>query len=508
MKQHIGTIGKTIIEIMGIVLLVGMACSYVYHIVGATSVDIENLAVLAIGIVFLGVAYGIAHLLQKHKIGMLVWVVLVVTLPRLMILYLSGELYPISDAKIYYDIMRIITENGITTIQDMGISEYIMMFPFVVFYPFVLSSFLEIVGISITHMQVGNLLMNIATGLLLYGMVKKRTQEKSYLPVIAVLVYACNPTQFLYTPLLYTEHLFMLFAVALLYVYSCYENLEMVSAKQMLVYGFGIGLLAWGVYQSRVAGLVIFIAIILYELLRVWIQKKSMKPTVVICSIAIAVILICSKLYSLLVVQPLLLPEHQKQPGFTAYSFYMGMNAEYHGTWNEPDSSQALGMVRDQGIEQANQTYWNKVTEERYGIDLWDYIVLQAKKFVAYHDPAHNAIGYLKAYTEGIPVQHFVLVAYLVETVIVLVACGKVIQKRQFTSKSGLLLLILIGDTLLNMLVETAPRYSYVHAIVLLVLALEQWNEDYIKLPEAGNVRKTEKERIVKNESKCHSTCI
>lgn len=494
MKQHIAKIGKSSIEILGIILLIAMACSYVYHTASFAHVDVENLVVLVVEILFLGIAYGIAHMLQKQKIGMLIWVAFVVALPRLMILYISGEWYPVSDAKIYYDLMQILTENGITTIEDVGISEYIMMFPFIVFYPVMMSCFLDVVGISIHYIQLGNLLMNIATGFLIYGLIKQRTEHMSCLPIIAVLLYACNPTQFLYTPLLYTEHLFMLFAVALLYVYSRYETNEIISRKQMLLYGIAIGVLTWGVCQARVAGLVIVIAMIIYEVLCVWIRKQSIKTTLVVWSIAILIVVLGSKLYSTWVVQPLLLPEHQHQTGFTAYSFYIGMNIPYNGSWNEVDSSQALETVREKGVEQANQIYWNKIITERYGIDLWEYIVLQAKKFVEYHDPAHNTIGYLQAYTNQISIQHATLATYLVETVIVIVLCGKVIQKRQFASKSGLLLLILIGDTLLNMLVETAPRYSYIHAMVLLVLALEQWNEEYLKLPMAETQEK-QKER-------------
>lgn len=485
MRLKIGNIGKKIIEVLGILVLVGILLSYVSNTIEFTNVDVENLLIVAIVIFFMLSAYGISKVIQNEKIRMLIWVVLVVAIPRLVTLYFCGELYPISDAKTCLDITSLLIENGVTTIQNVELSEYIAMFPVIVFYPFVLSKFIGIIGISIANMQLVNLLFNIITGLLLYGIIKERTEDKQKFATIAVLLWACNPSQFLYTPMLYTENLFVLFVVALLYVYSKYEKKETLSKKQVIGYGMAIGLLLFGAYQSKVAGLIIGIAIIIYEIICLLMQKKSWKNSLQVFAIAILVLVVGNKIYQTCVIQKLLLPEHQNQGTFSAYTFYIGANPDYAGRWNQQDASQALSVVHEKGLVETNREYWEKIWNERYDIDLWEYMQLQLKKFTLYHNPSHSVIENLKIYEEKPELQSFALATYLFETVMIIILCIKLIKKQQFTSRSGLLLLILIGNTMFNMLVESSGRDSYINAIILLLLLLEQWNEDHLKLPKA-----------------------
>jgi len=482
--RHIGNIGKKIIEVLGIIVLIGIASSYLYHSIQTANANVENLVVVVCLLFFMLGTYGIANRIQEKKVGVVIWIICTIALPRLLILYASGELNPISDSKIYYEIANLLTENGITTIQDFGISEYISMFPYIVFYPFVMHLFLGVAGVSIANMQLCNLLFSIGTGLLLYGLVKQRTEGKSRLAIIAVILWACNPSQFLYVPLLYTEHIFVFLVVALLYVYSKYEKKGQLSKKQIIGYGLGIGLLALGAYEARVAGLIIFIAIVLYEIVRILIQKKPIKESLCVFAIAILALGIGSKLYGAVVVQNLLLPEHKNQPGLSAFTFYIGANADTKGIWNQGDASQILDRVREVGTEQTNNEYWNKVFQERYAIDLWDYIVLQAKKFVIFHEPSHGCIDYMEAYKEIIDTQKFTLATYLFETAMMVILFIKLVKKKQFTSSSSLLLLVFIGNTLFNMLVETSGRYSFIEGMLLTILLVEQWNEDFLKLAE------------------------
>lgn len=483
MRTTIGNIGKRIIEILGMLLLMGITISYVYNCIGSGNVDTGNLVVVCILLLFMLVAYGIAHLIQHKKVCIGIWVILVVAIPRICTIMYTGDIFPISDSKMYYELAKTFVENGITTIQDIGISEYITMFPYIVWYPIVLAPFLKCIGFTITHIQWINLLFSIGTGWMLYQLVKIRTGNNIKFASIAVLLWACNPSQFLYAPLMYTEHVFLLFVVALLYVYSHYEKKETISKKQICLYGIGMGLCAFGAYQTRVAGLIVWIAILIYEGIRILIQKRHIQQTLCIFAISIGIILIGNQLYQSLILQRIVLPEHKQQSSLFSYTFYVGANTNYKGVWNQQDASEILDRAREVGVTQANKEYLDKLLHERYPMDLWEYIVLQTKKFIIFHNPAHGSIEYLKAYEEEVTFQDMTLATYLFETVMIILLGVKLIKKKQFTSYSSVLLLIFIGNTLFNMLVETSGRYSAVEAIILCVLLIEQWNEDNLKLP-------------------------
>jgi len=503
MSTTIGNIGKKIIEVLGILIGIGIAVSYIYHSMRLANVDIPNLGMVAILLLFMLLAYGVAMVLQQKKIGMFVWVILVVAIPRVGTLLYVGEVVPKSDSIMYYEIAKAIVENGIVAIQDFGMSEYIAMFPYIVFYPFLMALGIEGIGASISHMQWFNGILNIATGILLFALVNKRTGGNQKLASIAVLLWACNPSQFLYAPLIYTEHIFLLFVIALLYIYSTCETKDTLTLKEIVLYGVAIGLCAFGAYQSRVIGAVVFIAILLYEIVSILIRKRPtvgaitnrpLTQRISMFAIALLVMYIMSQLYQTLVLKNIVLPEHKQQSGFVSYTFYVGANTAYNGTWNEPDASTALSRVREVGIAQANQEYWKKVFQERYPMDVWDYLVLQAHKFVIFHEPSHGSVGYLRDY-EALDVSSMTLATYLFETVMIVLLGVKVIKKKQFTSRSCLLLLIFIGNTLVNVFVEAAARYSSVEAILLCILLVEQWNEDYIQLPKV-ETQETKREEV------------
>ena len=140
---------KNSIILLGILILVGISIIWGYR---SFNVGIEFESILGIIIYLIFIIANVVLIwkvkaLTENKILSIIWVILMLLIPRVISICMYKEISPVSDSRLYYNISTIITKQGLineTLINDLDISNYISMFPYVVFYPLMIVPFLKI----------------------------------------------------------------------------------------------------------------------------------------------------------------------------------------------------------------------------------------------------------------------------------------------------------------------------------------------------------------------------
>lgn len=470
---------KNSIILLGILILVGISIIWGYR---SFNVGIEFESILGIIIYLIFIIANVVLIwkvkaLTENKILSIIWVILMLLIPRVISICMYKEISPVSDSRLYYNISTIITKQGLineTLINDLDILNYISMFPYVVFYPLMIVPFLKIFGTGVISVQIFNLIINILSGIILYFIVKNVTNNKKN-AMIGVMVWALWPSQALYTPLVYTEHIFVFFSLLFILNYIKFRKKQedKVNLIGTIVFSIISGILAFSTIQSRIAGLIILIAICIYELIIV--KEKKILNSLMFIGITIVIFQVLGMLYNHCILNNMINEKYNTNTSLIGYTTYVGMNYEESGKWNQKDATEVVDFAKEKSVEEANKEYLRKTFEERYNIGLKKYINLQARKFYYFNAPDFDVKMYLNQYKNIDNMAFFINIYSFLVVIITLLSIGyNLIKRKEISNISILYLLIIIGNELFNMLVETAGRYSYINAVMIILLFTQQ----------------------------------
>ena len=349
---------KNSIILLGILILVGISIIWGYR---SFNVGIEFESILGIIIYLIFIIANVVLIwkvkaLTENKILSIIWVILMLLIPRVISICMYKEISPVSDLRLYYNISTIITKQGLineTLINDLDISNYISMFPYVVFYPLMIVPFLKIFGTGVISVQIFNLIINILSGIILYFIVKNVTNNKKN-AMIGVMVWALWPSQALYTPLVYTEHIFVFFSLLFILNYIKFRKKQedKVNLRGTIVFSIISGILAFSTIQSRIAGLIILIAICIYELIIV--KEKKILNSLMFIGITIVISQVLGMLYNHCILNNMINEKYNTNTSLIGYTTYVGMNYEESGKWNQKDATEVVDFAKEKSVEEAN----------------------------------------------------------------------------------------------------------------------------------------------------------
>ncbi len=271
---------------------------------------------------------GFAH--YKHcsekKIGLPFALVLCFGFRLLAVCLLKLE--PFSDYQIYHNTAKLLAEGK--PFSDA----YISSFPHIIGFSEVLSWCYGIFGSDIFVMQLGNVLLETATAVMLYLCAKRLFSRK--VANFTVFLYAIAPSFIFYSEFLATEILFTFLLTVLFYLALRFQE------KGSVTLGILFGILSAISNCIRPYGAVILLAFVIYALITVIPKKRFL-------SLLLAVVCYLGCNLGLYRGIELLNGESIAHMP-VGYNLYIGSNAQANGQWNSADDSYVRALMNDSSV--------------------------------------------------------------------------------------------------------------------------------------------------------------
>ncbi len=363
------------------------------------------------------------------------------------------QLEPFSDYKIYHDTALLLAEGN--SINDA----YISSFPHIIGFSGVLSGCYRIFGSNIVVMQIGNVLLETATAVMLYLGAKRLYSRK--IANFTAFLYAIAPSFIFYSEFLATEIVFTFFLSVLLYLAICFKE------KGSVTPGILFGALAAISNCIRPYGMLILLAFVLFGVIYVSPKKRFL-------SLLLAIVCYSGCKFGLYFGMQSL--SEQKIADIpVGYNLYIGSNAEANGQWNPQDDSYARELMYDADI--SSDEVHSRLLEEgilRYrqngfgsnlklgllkfgitwGTQMQPAVALRQSGDFAFWDSVFQFGNLSNAF-------HLIFMLGLL--------VGAVRLRHQKENNAGMFLCIFVlGVAAMHLLAETQERYSY-GAIALLM---------------------------------------
>ena len=398
---------------------------------------------------------------------------------------------PESDYKTYYE-MAVMIHDGTLLEEGVGYCDYVAMFPHVYGYPAVLAWFFKIVGPSVYHGQIFNLIVSIGSIFLVWGI--SRLIRGRFAAFISLLLWAFLPSVILYSNFVASEPFFtfVLLLSVLLFVLSLKETERKEKNKwlcviELVLLGFT---LAFGSFIRPMA-MIFLVAVILCMLPMVRKEYDVQRNDVPLgvravdsgwkrCLIVLVVYFGFSKLFTIGTSYAV----NRELAGSSAsfgYNLMTGLNLESYGGWNQEDADYLYDAFNATGSAQEAQLTSRDMAFERLKVDPRALLNLFVHKFdVLWGNDDYGAswnILFMDQQGNLTPERESFLynmmdVSDLVYLVMLLAAgiYGFVMFRINPDALYSCLLLFL-GTVALHLLVENQNRYHY-HALpVLSILA-------------------------------------
>lgn len=472
-------ISSNIIKILSTLSFLVVSIMWFYHL-DRSNVNVTTVVTLAITAIIFYTNYILIKkdVLKKTSI-LYIWIIAIIAIPRIIAIINFYNFAPVSDASTYYSIANSLATNFKNAIQNESMSEYIVRFPYLVFYPLFFVLPIKIFGNSILVFQLTNLVFAIITGICIYKLIEICTENKK-IACIGLMIWALFPSQVLYAPMIYTEHLYVMFSVILLLAYVKYrkfinKNNDKIQINDVIKYSIILGLLFFATSATRVSGMVTIIAIVINELILA--DKNKFLGRMIVIFGSVIIFLFTKNVYANIVVQNVINEKYKLDGSFWGHSIYVGNGYEESGKWNANDSIYTMETANKLGNKKANILLLNKTIKERIDIGMSKYIKLQLNKTKVFNDPGFAATDYL-ATTKNIRKYNNYTNVYAFSCIAVILYCF--VKNKKLSNMNSIYMLIILGNNLLNCLVESAARYSYFNAI-LVVLILAEFLANYRK---------------------------
>ncbi len=266
------------------------------------------------------------RLVKRQKHSLLTGLFICVTFRLLAVTVLQLE--PFSDFKIYHDSAKLLAEG-----QPL-LDPYISAFPHIVGFSELVSWCYRLFGVNLFAVQLGNVVIEVATALMLYLCANKLFSKK--IAGMTVFLYAISPSFIFYTEFVATEIVFTFLLSVLLYLAIRF------SEKGSTVVGIVFGILTAVLNCIRPCGAVVLLAFGLYTVFALMPKKRFL-------SLILAIL--CYSGCNVMLHQGL--EQLNGQPIANrpiGYNLYIGSNAEELGRWNPKDDLYAKELMSNSSL--------------------------------------------------------------------------------------------------------------------------------------------------------------
>lgn len=277
---------------------------------------------------------------------------LIISLP--LVLYTNVE--PFSDFGRYYENAIILSEGG-----NISFPDFIAAFPHNLIFSVILSFIFRLFGTSVQVAQFSGALFSAFSVVLIFLIGKKTLGEKHGL--WASILWLFMPSRILYTLLISTENLFNFISLIIIYFFlealDCHQD-----KKRHLLFGL-TGILFALLAAIRPNGMIIMIACFIIYLLFIKEDesshsKKRSPRKLIVSLIIISCYLISSFLINVFIEDEIDRPTTSNALG---WNFYVGMNEESNGRWNNLDNDRFWTLLSQKGPEETQNELFKLAIE-------------------------------------------------------------------------------------------------------------------------------------------------
>lgn len=239
---------------------------------------------------------------------------------------------PSNDFYLYYN-YAINASKGLFTQYDKTYP----LFPFKFGYPLILSLIFRVFGTSIWIAKMVNVVVSVITVVLIYLITVEITCKKA--GVIGCFIYTFWPTQIMYTSVLTSEHMFILFSVASIYFFILLINRKEIFIRNRIFYSIVVGIfltISQFIRPFSIIYLAIYVFFIIFYPKWYSSRTKNIETKIIVICTIITTYIICWTSLSNFVEGYTKVPISKSSSGF---SFLVGTNFDSSGMYNKEDEN-------------------------------------------------------------------------------------------------------------------------------------------------------------------------
>lgn len=320
-------------------------------------------------------------------------------------------------------------------------------------YPAVLAISYALFGASIQTAKYANVLLGLASVLLLYGAANRFSGAQT--AHLAAFLFVLWPAQLSFTSVLASEHLAVCLVLAGLFVLPVAEGqLNTRSILRLIAAGifFSLG------FAARTTGAFVILAVVITLLLAPINFKVKALSLIIFLSAAIGAFLLYREaIRSRISVYP---------TSTSAFSLMVGTNIDAAGRWNENDLRQYSAFERfEDAVDFAWTESLRRITSNPAGIL---QLMLQkavrlwwGEDYSAYWSTANMYMSHFQGDPDALreAIRSISQIFYL--STWILAAAGSFFLTAHQGGQLNVLLMTILGSTLAHMLLEVQDRYHY-----------------------------------------------
>ena len=425
-------------------------------------------------VIFIGTIaiYYILKKLIKIEDTRLIYLVIIALAIRLIWIF-SYNVEPESDYKNFYNFAVYLKSTGLGIGTEKW--KYIALFKHIFGYSSFLAILFSIFGISVLVGQLANVFLSIISLILIYKISLKVVGKEG--AFIASILWAFYPSQIIYNIFLLSEPLWVTILLLIFYTFiKLDEALKENSYKKSILYLIIISILCVWMNTIRPISMVIIIMIFIWMFILNIKKIESIRDLItrVIGIVLVFLIFITgSNITNKLIEYKILL----KPTNSYGWSFYVGLNEESYGGWNEKDwellytyldsEEYTVQEVQDIMMEHAKEKIMSgninfgelflKKIKKLWGSDSAAVLYLQENYtfYGIFNKNILSATSYIYYYAT-----------------IIFSLLGLIKIKNQQNNKLLILFtLYFLGITFAHLLIEVAGRYHYSGIICFILLS-------------------------------------
>jgi len=366
------------------------------------------------------------------------------------------QLEPFSDFKIYHDTAQLLAEGK--NVSDA----YISSFPHIIGFSEVLSWCYRIFGSNVFVVQLGNVLLETATAVMLYLCAKRLFSRK--IADFTVFLYGISPSFIFYSEFLVTEVLSTFLLTVLFYLVLRLQE------KRSITLGILFGVISAITNCIRPCGMVLLLAFAIY-LLFISFSKKQLLSLMLagLCYLG------CNTgLYR--GIERINGQSIAHMP--IGYNLYIGSNVDANGRWNVTDDSYARSLMNDPDItpDQMHQRLWSEGIFRYRENGIGSNLKLGCLKFgITWGTQMQPAVSLRQSndFMFWDSLFQFGNLSNAFHLILMLGIFVGAVRLRHKQEKNAIMFLCIfvLGVAALHLLAETQERYSYGAIVLLLPVA-------------------------------------
>ncbi len=368
----------------------------------------------------------------------------------------SVKIEPFSDYYLYHEMAENLVQGKIL------LSDYGSMFPHTIGFSWLISVIYRLFGVDYFAIQIGNVLIETLTALVLFFCSRKLFNRK--IANVVVFLYAISPSFVMYSELLATEVMFGLLLSVLFYLAILFWE------KPKVVYGVLFGVVTAILNEVRPLGMVVMFAFVLYGICLLHGKKRWL-------SLCLAMLCYCLAFNSFSYTTEQLNGQPVASTPF-GYGLYVGMNGEQNGRWNLADYDMAMNLAKEGVLspDEVHRYLRNQAVQRFFENGFSENLRLLVNKFgilwgseMLVCDSMKNDAGFAFA-DRFLQIKNMANAFHFIfMTSVLLGACKLIRQKR----RDGVvyICIFVMGIAAQHLLVEVQERYSYPALLALMPIA-------------------------------------